>query len=169
MEIFKISMILYKFTDLNEVLQSIYGRGLSAEDCEMYFEYALNQGLEYNERVLRTLLYAERLDRLALRDVLRATYKQDLQEDDKEKHIEYIESMEKYIKYLSGTENSQDIIENKDLIKERKKYRIKSMDILNAKKDVYNTEELEGLAKIDNKTLALELIALYKIVDSRRD
>lgn len=158
MEIFQVSLILNKFGDLYDVLKSVYGGKQAFENYELYIEYAIKHEMSYNEEALGMLVYAESIDKIALRDILRAQYKMDIQENDKEKKLEYINTMQNYIDYLSSNKKSVEIEEFKQY---RKRYSLNSKKIYEIKSHI-GKEDIEKFSGIDKEDLILELIAMYK-------
>lgn len=160
MDIFKISVTLNEFGELRDLIRSVYGKGYTFDKYEMYMEYADRHHIEYDVDNLKSLIYAEDLDKVALHDILLSQYKMDITcESDRKEQI--LKEMKDYIDSLMTDEDDRSDINIKEFISYRKIYDLDSREILKIK-DSISDEEVEKFNGISKENLILELISMYK-------
>lgn len=160
MDIFKISVTLNEFGELRDLIRSVYGKGYTFDKYEMYMEYADRHHIEYDVDNLKSLIYAEDLDKVALHDILLSQYEMDITcESDRKEQI--LKEMKDYIDSLMTDEDDRSDINIKEFISYRKIYDLDSREILKIK-DSISDEEVEKFNSISKENLILELIAMYK-------
>lgn len=160
MDIFKISVTLNEFGELRDLIRSVYGKGYTFDKYEMYMEYADRHHIEYDVDNLKSLIYAEDLDKVALHDILLSQYEMDITcESDRKEQI--LKEMKDYIDSLMTDEDDRSDINIKEFISYRKIYDLDSREILKIK-DSISDEEVERFNGISKENLILELISMYK-------
>ena len=160
MDIFKISVTLNEFGELRDLIRSVYGKGYTFDKYEMYMEYADRHHIEYDVDNLKSLLYAEDLDKVALHDILLSQYEMDITcESDRKERI--LKEMKDYIDSLMTDEDDMSDINIKEFISYRKIYDLDSKEILKIK-DGISDGEVEKFNGISKENLILELISMYK-------
>lgn len=160
MDIFKISVTLNEFGELRDLIRSIYGKGYTFDKYEMYMEYADRHHIEYDVDNLKSLIYAEDLDKVALHDILLSQYEMDITcESDRKEQV--LKEMKDYIDSLMTDEDDRSDINIKEFISYRKIYDLDSREILKIK-DSISDEEVEKFNGISKENLILELISMYK-------
>lgn len=160
MDIFKISVTLNEFGELRDLIRSVYGKGYTFDKYEMYMEYADRHHIEYDVDNLKSLIYAEDLDKVALHDILLSQYEMDITcESDRKEQI--LKEMKDYIDSLMTDEDDRSDINIKEFISYRKIYDLDSREILKIK-DSISDEEVEKFNGISKENLILELISMYK-------
>lgn len=160
MDIFKISVTLNEFGELRDLIRSVYGKGYTFDKYEMYMEYADRHHIEYDVDNLKSLIYAEDLDKVALHDILLSQYEMDITcESDRKEQI--LKEMKDYIDSLMTDEDDRSDINIKEFISYRKIYDLDTREILKIK-DSISDEEVEKFNGISKENLILELISMYK-------
>lgn len=160
MDIFKISVTLNEFGELRDLIRSVYGKGYTFDKYEMYMEYADRHHIEYDVDNLKSLIYAEDLDKVALHDILSSQYEIDITcESDRKEQV--LKEMKDYIDSLMTDENDRSDINIKEFISYRKIYDLDSREILKIKDNI-SDEEVEKFNGISKENLILELISMYK-------
>lgn len=160
MDIFKISVTLNEFGELRDLIRSVYGKGYTFDKYEMYMEYADRHHIEYDVDNLKSLIYAEDLDKVALHDILLSQYEMDITcESDRKEQV--LKEMKDYIDSLMTDEDDRSDINIKEFISYRKIYDLDSREILKIK-DSISDEEVEKFNGISKENLILELISMYK-------
>lgn len=160
MNIFKISVTLNEFGELRDLIRSVYGKGYTFDKYEMYMEYADRHHIEYDVDNLKSLIYAEDLDKVALHDILLSQYEMDITcESDRKEQV--LKEMKDYIDSLMTDEDDRSDINIKEFISYRKIYDLDSREILKIK-DSISDEEVEKFNGISKENLILELISMYK-------
>ena len=160
MDIFKISVTLNEFGELRDLIRSVYGKGYTFDKYEMYMEYADRHHIEYDVDNLKSLIYAEDLDKVALHDILLSQYEIDITcESDRKEQI--LKEMKDYIDSLMTDKDDRSDINIKEFISYRKIYDLDSREILKIK-DSISDEEVEKFNGISKENLILELISMYK-------
>lgn len=160
MDIFKISVTLNEFGELRDLIRSVYGKGYTFDKYEMYMEYADRHHIEYDVDNLKSLVYAEDLDKVALHDILLSQYEMDITcESDRKEQV--LKEMKDYIDSLMTDEDDRSDINIKEFISYRKIYDLDSREILKIK-DSISDEEVEKFNGISKENLILELISMYK-------
>lgn len=160
MDIFKISVTLNEFGELRDLIRSVYGKGYTFDKYEMYMEYADRHHIEYDVDNLKSLIYAEDLDKVALHDILLSQYEMDITcESDRKEQV--LKEMKDYIDSLMTDENDRSDINIKEFISYRKIYDLDSREILKIKDNI-SDEEVEKFNGISKENLILELISMYK-------
>lgn len=160
MDIFKISVTLNEFGELRDLIRSVYGKGYTFDKYEMYMEYADRHHIEYDVDNLKSLIYAEDLDKVALHDILLSQYEMDITcESDRKEQV--LKEMKDYIDSLMTDEDDRSDINIKEFLSYRKIYDLDSREILKIK-DSISDEEVEKFNGISKENLILELISMYK-------
>ena len=160
MDIFKISVTLNEFGELRDLIRSVYGKGYTFDKYEMYMEYADRHHIEYDVDNLKSLIYAEDLDKVALHDILLSQYEMDITcKSDRKEQV--LKEMKDYIDSLMTDEDDRSDINIKEFISYRKIYDLDSREILKIK-DSISDEEVEKFNGISKENLILELISMYK-------
>lgn len=160
MNIFRVSVVLNEFGELRDLIRSVYGKGYTFDKYEMYMEYADRHHIEYDVDNLKSLIYAEDLDKVALHDILLSQYEMDITcESDRKEQV--LKEMKDYIDSLMTDEDDRSDINIKEFLSYRKIYDLDSREILKIKGSI-SDEEVEKFKGISKENLILELISMYK-------